>query len=62
MVLVVVWVYGVYIFDQLCLDRPVYALDIPGFAHSSRPEFSSVIHIEAEQQFVEMIGRMENWN
>ncbi len=43
--------------DQLCLDRPVYALDLPGFAHSSRPEFSTD-PLEAEQQFVDMI---EEW-
>jgi pimeloyl-ACP methyl ester carboxylesterase len=43
--------------DQLCLDRPVYALDLPGFAHSSRPIFSSN-PIEAEQQFVDML---EEW-
>jgi pimeloyl-ACP methyl ester carboxylesterase len=43
--------------DQLCVDRPVYALDLPGFAHSSRPLFSTD-RIEAEQQFVDMI---EEW-
>lgn len=43
--------------DQLCLDRPVYALDLPGFAHSSRPVFSTDPVI-AEQQFVDMI---EEW-
>ncbi|CAM4918563.1 unnamed protein product [Rotaria socialis] len=43
--------------DQLCLDRPVYAFDLPGFAHSSRPVFSRD-PIEAESQFVEMI---EEW-
>ena len=43
--------------DQLCVDRPVYAFDLPGFAHSSRPVFSRD-PIEAEQQFVEMI---EEW-
>jgi pimeloyl-ACP methyl ester carboxylesterase len=43
--------------DQLCLDRPVYALDLPGFAHSTRPIFSSN-PIEAEQQFVDML---EEW-
>lgn len=43
--------------DQLCVDRPVYALDLPGFAHSSRPVFSSD-PVEAERQFVEML---EEW-
>jgi abhydrolase domain-containing protein 5 len=40
--------------DPLSFDRPVYALDLPGFAHSSRP-ISSLDPIEAEQQFVDMI-------
>ncbi|CAF0777795.1 unnamed protein product [Adineta ricciae] len=43
--------------DQLCSDRPVYAIDLPGFAHSSRPVFS-LDPLEAEKQFVDMI---EEW-
>lgn len=43
--------------DQLSRDRPVYAFDLPGFAHSSRPVFSHD-PIEAEQQFV---GMIEDW-
>ncbi|CAF1421441.1 unnamed protein product [Rotaria sordida] len=43
--------------DQLCIDRPVYALDLPGFAHSTRPIFS-LDPDEAEQQFVNML---EEW-
>ena len=43
--------------DHLCLDRPVYALDLPGFAHSSRPVFS-LDPLEAEEQFVRML---EDW-
>ena len=43
--------------DQLSVDRPVYALDLPGFARSSRPAFSTVPG-EAEQQFVDLI---EDW-
>ena len=45
------------ILDQLSADRPVYALDLPGFARSSRPTFS-LDPFEAEQQFVDMI---EQW-
>jgi abhydrolase domain-containing protein 5 len=43
--------------DQICLDRPVYALDLPGFAHSSRPTYS-LNPIEAEKEFVDML---EEW-
>lgn len=43
--------------DQLSADRPVYAIDLPGFARSSRPEFS-LDPKEAENQFVDMI---EEW-
>lgn len=43
--------------DQLSVDRPVYALDLPGFARSSRPQFSANPS-EVEQQFVDMI---EEW-
>jgi abhydrolase domain-containing protein 4 len=43
--------------DQLSVDRPVYAFDLPGFARSSRPVFS-LNPIEAEQQFVDMF---EEW-
>lgn len=43
--------------DQLSLDRPVYAIDLPGFARSSRPQFSANAN-EAEQQFADMI---EEW-
>ncbi|CAF2358577.1 unnamed protein product [Rotaria sp. Silwood2] len=43
--------------DQLCADRAVYALDLPGFAHSSRPIFS-MDPDEAEQQFVNIL---EEW-
>ena len=40
--------------DELCADRPVYAIDLPGFARSSRPVFS-LDPIKAEEQFVKMI-------
>ena len=43
--------------DQLCSQRPVYAIDLPGFARSSRPVFS-LDPIEAEKEFVTMI---EEW-
>ncbi|CAF3825265.1 unnamed protein product [Rotaria sp. Silwood1] len=43
--------------DQLCSDRPVYAIDLPGFARSSRPVFS-LDSIEAEKQFIDML---EEW-
>jgi len=43
--------------DQFCVDRPVYAFDLPGFGRSSRPVFSTN-PVEAEQQFVDMI---EGW-
>ncbi|CAF4087724.1 unnamed protein product [Rotaria sp. Silwood2] len=43
--------------DQLCADRPVYALDLPGFARSSRPIFS-LDPMEAEKQFVAIL---EEW-
>jgi abhydrolase domain-containing protein 5 len=44
-------------FDHLCAERPVYAIDLPGFARSSRPVFS-IDPAEAEQQFV---GMLEEW-
>ena len=40
--------------DELCAGRPVYAIDLPGFARSSRPVFS-LDPIKAEEQFVKMI-------
>jgi pimeloyl-ACP methyl ester carboxylesterase len=43
--------------DQLCLNRPVYAIDLPGFARSSRPRFS-LDPIEAEKQFINIL---EEW-
>jgi pimeloyl-ACP methyl ester carboxylesterase len=43
--------------DQLCLNRPVYAIDLPGFARSSRPIFS-LDPIEAEKQLINML---EEW-
>lgn len=43
--------------DELSADRPVYALDLPGFARSSRPTFS-FDHRKAEEEFVQMI---EEW-
>ncbi|KAK9892122.1 hypothetical protein WA026_018324 [Henosepilachna vigintioctopunctata] len=44
-------------FDALAKDRPVYALDIIGFGHSSRPEFDENRR-EAEKQIVLSI---EEW-
>ena len=43
--------------DQICIDRPIYAFDLPGFARSSRP-ILSLNPVEAEQQFVDMF---EEW-
>ena len=43
--------------DRLCADRPIYAIDLPGFARSSRPVFS-LDHHEAEKEIVDMI---EQW-
>ena len=43
--------------DQLTADRPVYAIDLPGFARSSRPRFSPDPN-EAENEFVNML---EDW-
>ncbi|CAF5120198.1 unnamed protein product, partial [Rotaria sp. Silwood1] len=43
--------------DQLSSDRPVYAIDLPGFARSSRPVFS-LDPIEAEKQFIDIL---EEW-
>ncbi len=43
--------------DKDGVRRPVYALDLPGFARSSRPHFSSK-HEEAEEQFV---AALEGW-
>ena len=43
--------------DELSADRPVYAFDLPGFAHSSRPNFSFDPR-RAEEEFVQMI---EEW-
>lgn len=40
--------------DELCADRPVYAIDLPGFARSSRPVFS-LDPTKAEEQFVKML-------
>ncbi|CAF0778729.1 unnamed protein product [Adineta steineri] len=44
-------------FDQLCADRSVYAIDLPGFGRSSRPIFSLDPH-EVEDQIINMI---EDW-
>jgi len=44
-------------FDQVCQDRTVYAIDLPGFARSSRCKFNSKPEI-AEAQYVQAI---ENW-
>lgn len=44
-------------YDELCQSRVVYALDLPGFARSSRANFSSDPD-KAEQQYV---GALENW-
>ncbi len=43
--------------DQLSAERPVYAIDLPGFARSSRPIFS-LDPIEAEKEFITML---EEW-
>lgn len=43
--------------DELCADRPVYAIDLPGFGRSSRPIFS-LDPKTAENEFVEML---EEW-
>jgi abhydrolase domain-containing protein 4 len=43
--------------DQLTADRPVYAIDLPGFARSSRPRFSPD-PTQAETEFVNML---EDW-
>ena len=43
--------------DELCLNRPVYAIDLPGFGRSSRPSFS-LDPKEAEKQFVDLL---EEW-
>jgi pimeloyl-ACP methyl ester carboxylesterase len=42
--------------EELAQDHPVYALDILGFARSSRPEFSCDAE-EIEQQFVDSIDK-----
>jgi pimeloyl-ACP methyl ester carboxylesterase len=43
--------------DDAAANRPVYAFDLPGFARSSRPNFSSDA-LEIESQFVDYI---EEW-
>ncbi|CAF0785897.1 unnamed protein product [Adineta ricciae] len=43
--------------DHLSCERPVYAIDLPGFGRSSRPIFS-LDHEEAENQIIDMI---EEW-
>ena len=43
--------------DELSSERPVYAFDLPGFARSSRPIFSSE-PLDAEEEFVQMF---EEW-
>ncbi|UJR22858.1 hypothetical protein I4U23_025887 [Adineta vaga] len=43
--------------DQLCSERPVYAIDLPGFGRSSRLIFS-LDPKEAEKQFIDML---EDW-
>lgn len=40
--------------DALAADRPVYALDLLGFARSSRPTFSTSARM-AEKQFIESL-------
>lgn len=42
--------------EDLSADRPLYAIDLPGFARSSRPNFSKDAQ-EIEQQFVDSIER-----
>jgi pimeloyl-ACP methyl ester carboxylesterase len=44
-------------FDQLCSNRPVYAIDLPGFGRSSRPIFSLDPKV-AEKQFIDLL---EEW-
>ena len=43
--------------DHLSRERPVYAIDLPGFGRSSRPIFS-LDHEEAENEIIDMI---EEW-
>jgi abhydrolase domain-containing protein 5 len=43
--------------DEICSNRPVYAIDLPGFARSSRPLFS-IDPAQAEKEFINMI---EEW-
>jgi len=44
-------------YDQLAKSRTIYAIDLPGYARSSRPKFSSTPEI-AEKQYVQAL---ENW-
>ena len=42
---------------ELAADRPLYCLDLPGFARSSRPHFNRD-HRQAEKEYV---GAIEEW-
>ena len=46
-------------FAALSRHGPVYAIDLPGFARSSRPHFSSD-PLVAEQQYVDCIEAWRN--
>jgi pimeloyl-ACP methyl ester carboxylesterase len=42
--------------EELSKDRPLYAIDLPGFGRSARPKFSKEAE-EIEQQYVDSIER-----
>ena len=44
-------------YDELCQDRTIYAIDLPGYARSSRCKFNSKPEV-AESQYVQAL---ENW-